>query len=246
MTLVEVGGHPAHQEGEAKELLTEVKYIPPSLSLSFLLTCLLPISLTIFDISDCYVLFPPSLQGMRLLQGASVKREEARKLEAEAEKMEAEGWGKLREAVMGSKAEGLYRLLRGVTSLSCHLPSRPFPSRSCISPGPSASPQPPQESTEPKALDPVGPATVPAPVAAPPATGGNIPADMQPLWIQLGGTKRVYQCWVEDCKKCPSTSRAAIHAHIRRVHLGVGLVCPLCSRSFFNLDIFRHHKKTHQ
>ena len=58
---VEVGGHPAHQEGEVKELLTEVKYIPMSLSLSFLLTCLLPISLTIFDISDCYVLFPPSL-----------------------------------------------------------------------------------------------------------------------------------------------------------------------------------------
>ena len=125
---VEVGGHPACQEGEAKELLTEVKYIPLSLSLSFLLTCLLPISLTIFDISDCYVLFPPSLQGLRLLQGASVKREEARKLEAEAEKMEAEGWGKLREAVMGSEAEGLYGLLRGVTSLSCHLSSRPFPS----------------------------------------------------------------------------------------------------------------------
>ena len=99
-----------------------------SLSLFFLLTCLLPISLTIFDISDCYVLFPPSLQGFRLLQGASVKREEARKLEAEAEKMEAEGWGKLREAITGSEAEGLYGLLRGVTSSSCHLLSQPFPS----------------------------------------------------------------------------------------------------------------------
>ena len=29
--------------------------------------------------------------------------------------MEAEGWGKLREAVTGSEAEGLYGLLRGVT-----------------------------------------------------------------------------------------------------------------------------------
>ena len=100
---VEVGGHPAHQEGEAKELLSEVKHIPMSLSLYFLLTCLLLISLTIFDVSDCYALFPPSLQGLRLLQGASVKREEARKLETEAEKMEAEGWGKIREAIMGSK-----------------------------------------------------------------------------------------------------------------------------------------------
>ena len=99
-----------------------------SLFFFFLLTCLLPISLTIFDISDCYVLFPPSLQGLRLLQGASVKREEARKLEAEAKKMEAEGWGKLREAVTGSEVEGLYGLLRGVTSSSHHLSSRPFPS----------------------------------------------------------------------------------------------------------------------
>ena len=30
---VKVGGHPAHQEEEAKELLAEVKHIPMSLSL---------------------------------------------------------------------------------------------------------------------------------------------------------------------------------------------------------------------
>ena len=83
------------------------------------LTHLLPISLTIFDNSDSYLLFPPSLQGLRLLQGASEKREEARKLEAEAENMETEGWGKLREAMMESKVEGLYGLLRGV-ALHCH------------------------------------------------------------------------------------------------------------------------------
>ena len=86
---MEVGGHPAHQEEDAKELLTEVKYIPMSFSLAYLL----PISLSISDISDCYLLFPPSLQGLRLLQEASVKREEARKLEAEAENLETMGWG---------------------------------------------------------------------------------------------------------------------------------------------------------
>ena len=32
---VEVGGHPAHQEEDAKELLTEVKYIPMSFSPTF-------------------------------------------------------------------------------------------------------------------------------------------------------------------------------------------------------------------
>ena len=73
------------------------------------------------------MLFPPSLQGLTLLQGASEKRKEAKKLEVEAEKMEAEGWGKLREAVTGSEAEGLYGLLRGVTSFSHHLSSKPLP-----------------------------------------------------------------------------------------------------------------------
>ena len=192
------------------------------------------------------MLFPPSLQCLRLLRGASAKREEARKLEVKATSMEAEGWGKLREAVMGSEAEGLYGLLRGVTSSSHHILSQPLPTRSCISPGPSISQQPSQESTEPKALDPVGPGTMSAPVAATPAMGGNILADMQPLRIQLGGAKRVYQCRVEGCKEGPSTSRAAICAHIRRVYLGVGLVCLLCSKSFFNPDIFRHHKKKHE
>ena len=164
----------------------------------------------------------------------------------EVQQLETEGWGKLREAVIGSEAEGFYRLLRGVTLCSCHLPSQPPPSHAHLSPSSPVFQEPPQESTGPEVSGPVGPATMPAPVAATPATGGNIPADMQPLRIQLGGTKRVYQYWVEDCKEGPSTSQAAICAHIRRVHLGVGLVCPLCSKSFFNPDIFRHHKKTHQ
>ena len=159
--------------------------------------------------------------------------------------MEAEGWGKLREAVTGSEAEGLYGLLRGVTSSSCHLSSLSPPSQTRVSPGPSASPQPPLEPSGPKAMDPIGPTTVPAPVAAAPATEGNLPVDMQPLRIQLGGTKRVYQCQVEGCREGPSTSRAAICSHVRRVHLGMGLVCPLCHKSFFNPDAFRHHKKRH-
>ena len=163
----------------------------------------------------------------------------------EAQQLETEGWGKLREAVIGSEAEGFYGLLRGVTLCSHPLPSQPPLSHACLSPSSLVLQESPQESAGPEVSGPVGPATMPAPVAATPATGGDIPADMQPLRIQLGGTKRVYQCWVEGCKEGPSTSRAAIWTHIRRVHLG-GLVCPLCSRSFFNLDAFRHHKKTHQ
>ena len=215
------------------------------LCLFFSLTHLLPISLTIFDNSDCYLLFPPSLQGLRLLQGVSEKREEARKLEAEAENMETEGWGKLREAVMGSKAEGLYGLLRGGTLHSNHILSQPPPSRPCPHPKSPVPQKLPQESTGPKVSDPIGPASMSAPAATISVPEGDLLADIQPLRIQLEGAKRVYKCQVEGCKEGPSTSRAAICVHMRKVHLGVGLVCLLCSKSFYNLDVFRHHKKTH-
>ena len=60
---VEVGGHPARQEGEAKELLSEVSHIPlfSPLPLFFFIDSFATNSLTIIKIFDCYVLFPPSL-----------------------------------------------------------------------------------------------------------------------------------------------------------------------------------------
>ena len=156
---------------------------------------------------DCYWPFPPSLfKGVRLLQSASSKREEARRLETEAQQLETEGWGKLREAIIGSEVEGFYGLLRGVTLCSCPLPSQPPPSHAHLSPSSPAFQQSPQESAGPEVSGPVGPATASALVAATPAPGGNIPVDMQPLRIQLGGAKRVYQCQVEGCKEGPSTS----------------------------------------
>ena len=86
---------------------------------------------------------------MRLLQCASLKREGAKKLEAEAHQLETEGWGKLREAIMGSEAEGFYGLLRGITLQSCPLASQPPPSHACLSPSSPAPQQSPQESTGP-------------------------------------------------------------------------------------------------
>ena len=175
-----------------------------------------------------------------------MKREEAKKPEAEAQQLEMEGWGKLREAVMGSETEGFYGLLMEVTLCSHPLLSQPPPSHAHLSPTSPAPQQSPQESTGPEVSGPVGSATVSTPAAAAPAPESDIPVDMQPFRIQLGGTKRVYQCRVEGCKEGPSTSQAAICAHMRKVHLRVGLVCLLCSKSFFNPDIFRCHKKTHQ
>ena len=65
------------------------------------------------------------------------------------------------------------------------------------------------------------------------------------LCIQLGGIKWIYRCQVERCKEGPSTSCATICTHVCKVHLAVGLVCPSCGKSFFNLDTFQCHKKGH-
>ena len=172
-------------------------------------------------------------------------QEEAWKLEERAKQLETEGWGKMREAVAGSEVEGLYGLLRGVTSYSHPVPYQTPIKKPCFAPSTTISQPPPQESTGPKVSEPAGQATGLASSAAPPAPEEAILAHMQPLRIQDGGIKRVYKCWVEDCKQGPPTSRATICAHIRKVHLGVRLVCPLCGKIFLNPDVLRHHKKTH-
>ena len=63
-----------------------------------------------------------------------------------------------------------------------------------------------------------------------------IPAHMISLHLQLGGIKRMYKCQVEGCMEGPSTSHAAICIHVHREHLGVGLACPSCAKTFFNSD----------
>ena len=147
---------------------------------------------------------------------------------------------------MGSEAEGLYGLLRGVTSCSHPLLFTPPVKKSHLVPSSPISQPPSQGSTGPDASDPAGQATMSASSAATPAPEGVILAHMQPLRIQLGGTKWVYQCLIEGCKEGPSTSQAAVCTHVRKVHLGVRLVCSLCGKTFFNQDILRCHKKTHE
>ena len=172
-------------------------------------------------------------QGLWSLQQASQLPEEAWKLEERAHQLETEGWGKMREAVAESEAEGLYGLLKGVALYSHPVPYQPPTKKPHFASSTTISQPSPQESTEPKISEPIGQATGPASSAVPPAPGETILAHMQSLRVQVGGIKRVYKCQVEDCKEGPSTSRATICAHIRKVHLGVRLVCPLCGKTFF-------------
>ena len=123
--------------------------------------------------------------------------------------------------------------MREVVAGSEAVPSQPSIKKPQFAPSVTISQPPPQESTGPNISEPAGQATGPASSAVPPAPEEAILVHMQSLRIQVGGIKRVYKCWVKDCKEGPSTSRATICAHIRKVHLGVRLVCPLCGKTFF-------------
>ena len=83
---VEAGGFPACPEEEAKELLTKVSSFPCSLTLTFPLhfSFVIDLSLLIWHF-NCLLVTSPSFQGLRLLEEASKKREEAQRLEEEAQ-----------------------------------------------------------------------------------------------------------------------------------------------------------------
>ena len=190
-------------------------------------------------------LFPFIFQGLVLLKRASSLWEEAHKIEMEAQHLETEGLGKMEVAVVGSEVEGFYGLLRGAVSHPSTSSASPPHKKVCHTPSTTIPHLPPQESTGPEVSDPVGQAMESASPAVLPASEEVIPANMQPLHIQLGGIKQVYRCQVEGCREGPSTSHATICDHVCKVHLGVGLVCPSCRKSFFNPDTFWHHKKSH-
>ena len=154
-------------------------------------------------------------------------------------------WFRMEAAVAGSEVEGFYGLLRGAMSHSSMSSSPPPPKKVCHTLFATRSHPPPQESQEPEAPGPAEQTPESTSLTVPSVLEGEIPANMQPLCIQLGGIKRVYRCQVEGCREGPSTSHATICAHIYRVHLGVGFMCPLCNKSFFNHDTFRCHKKGH-
>ena len=135
--------------------------------------------------------------------------------------------------------------MRGLVSHPSTSSASPLHKKVCHTPSTTIPHLPPQESTGPEVSDSAGQAVESASPAVLPASEKVIPANMQPLCIQLGDIKQVYRCQVEGCREGPSTSHATICVYVCKVHLGVGLVCPSCSRSFFNLNTFQHHKKSH-
>ena len=153
--------------------------------------------------------------------------------------------------VAGSEVEGLYGLLRGAISHSSMSSGATPPKRTHHTPTATISHPPPQEpkGAVPEASNPVTEGVKQAlkavSQAAPEVLEVAIPANMTPLCLQLGGIKRVYKCWVEGCKEGLLTSCATICTHEHRLHLGVGLTCSFCAKTFLNPDTLRHHKKSH-
>ena len=115
--------------------------------------------------------------------------EEAQKLEMEAQHLEACGLEKVEVAVAGSEVEGFYGLLRGAM-LHSSVSSAPPPHKKVHhTPSATISYLPPQESQEPKAPGPAEQALESTSSTAPSVLEGEIPANMQPLCIQLGASR---------------------------------------------------------
>ena len=149
-------------------------------------------------------------------------------------------WKKMEAAVAGSEVEGFYGLLRGAMLHSSISPAPPPHKKICHTPSATISHLLPQESTAPE---------VPKPEvclsSCPSSFRGGNPCPYATHSYSAGGIKWVYRCQVEGCKEGTSTLHATICMHVCKLHLGVGLVCPSCSKSFFNPDTFQYHKKSH-
>ena len=64
--------------------------------------------------------------------------------------------------------------------------------------------------------------------------GGDIPAEMAPLCVNVGDTYQVYCCQVAGCPEGLSSSHTTICTHVCHAHLGSKVLCPLCHITFFN------------
>ena len=133
--------------------------------------------------------FSYTFQGLDLLKKAGSLQEEAHRLETEAQHLETEGLGKMEVAVVGSEVEGFYGLLRGAMLHSSLSSAQPPHKKICHTPSTTISHPHPQEATGPEVPDPADQAMKSASPAVLPASEEVIPANMQPLHIQLRGIK---------------------------------------------------------
>ena len=162
-----------------------------------------------------------------------------------AQHLETEGLEKMEVAVTGSEAEGLHGLLRRAVLHSSLLTSSPPTKKSHCAPSSTISHLPPQESKEPEASVPAEQALESTSSTAPSVLEGEIPSNMQPLHIQLGGIKECTDVRLRVPGRAHQPLLLPFVLTCAGYTWGVWLVCPLYNKSFFNPDTFRYHKKSH-
>ena len=158
------------------------------------------------------------------------------------------GWGKVEAVVAGSVAEGFYGLLRGTMShpsiSSASHPHKNVHHVPVLPPSPICPLRSPQDLKSPILL--MRQWSLPLQKVLPASKEDNPCQHATPLYSAGGHQAGAYRCQVEGCKKGSiNLTWATICVHVCKVNLGVGLVCPSCSKSFFNPDTFWHHKKGH-
>ena len=240
---IEVRGFPALPEEEAWGLLYEVCsflvshfFFLPSFNRNISLVTVLTFLNLLLVIN-----LLPSFQGLDLLWTVSAHREVAQWLEVE-------GLWKIESAVCGSEGDSFYRFLKRAVSHASGSPVQPPLKKHHPAPTVTVSHLPPQEpqrvvpkvsgfiaEKEKQALKVPSPASAETPEE-------TIPAHMQPHHIQLWSIKR---CIDARLKVIQRGHQPHMPLSVHRVHLGLGLVCPSCGKSFFNTETLRHHKKSH-
>ena len=156
--------------------------------------------------------------------------QEVESLQLEAECLGIKGLQQVEFAVARSKAKGLYDILQGamiqpepLISMVLPLPKRHRWVLTAMVLHPTA------QKTEAAVLDTSewGPSLT---CAQP--QGGDIPAEMTPLHINVGDTHQVYCCQVGGCPEGPPSSYATICAHVCHTHLDMKLSSPLYPFTF--------------
>ena len=172
-------------------------------------------------------------------------KEEAHRLGMAAQEIETKGLEKVDSVVAGPEVEGLYGLLGGdVTPLYLLSPtypqeSLPYPIQHCLPSIPSGIHRTWNlwlHSRHSQA------GTRSCFSSCSSNFRGNSPYQYAQPFTFSGALSGCINAGLRAAKRVHQP-HMLLFAHMCKVHLGVGLVCPSCSRSLFNLDTFQCHKR---
>ena len=194
------GGFPAQPEEEAQGLLIEVNLI----YLSYLYLQVTLCSAT--PLFSPFIVFYFTGTEFTKMRSVCCMKEAWQTGEGGSTFSRQRGWRSWEATVTGSEVRGFVWASEGSNIAHSSLPtSSPPPKKTHHAPFSFICNLPPQEPKEPEASVSAEQALESTSSTAPSVFEREIPAEMEPLCIQLGGIKRVYRSQVEGCREEPST-----------------------------------------